>query len=73
MHLIQVLDHKHLVVLMQLRTQHIPLNHHLFWIHQLETPTCPHCGGLTVKTIHHVLLVCPHYQFERHRHLCHKL
>ncbi|KAF8077563.1 hypothetical protein FPV67DRAFT_594 [Lyophyllum atratum] len=27
-----------------------------------------HCGGITPETVRHFLLVCPHYQFERHRH-----
>ncbi|KIM83301.1 hypothetical protein PILCRDRAFT_69478, partial [Piloderma croceum F 1598] len=50
----------------QLCTGHIPLNQHLFQIHRSETPTCPHCQGLTVETVRHYLFVCPHYQHERH-------
>ncbi|KIM86038.1 hypothetical protein PILCRDRAFT_51587, partial [Piloderma croceum F 1598] len=50
----------------QLRTGHIPLNQHLFRIRRSETPTCPHCQSLTVKTVRHYLLECPHYQNERH-------
>lgn len=51
---------------------HWILNHHLFCIHQLETPSCPHCHGITVETIKHFLLDCPHYVQEHHE-LCTKL
>ncbi|KAF8226350.1 hypothetical protein L208DRAFT_1212858, partial [Tricholoma matsutake] len=51
---------------------HSSLNQHLFCIHHSETPSCPHCKGITVETIHHYLFICPHYQHECHA-LCRKL
>ncbi|KIM89490.1 hypothetical protein PILCRDRAFT_51597, partial [Piloderma croceum F 1598] len=52
--------------LMQLRTGHIGLNHHLFCIKRSETPVCPHCRGLTVEMVKHFLLDCPFYRKECH-------
>ncbi|KNZ76929.1 hypothetical protein J132_10876 [Termitomyces sp. J132] len=73
MKLIRSLDRKHSAFLTQLRTQHIPLNKYLFRIRRSETPVCPHCGNLSVESVRHLLLVCPHYKFERHRYLRRKL
>ena len=53
--------HRQSSLLMQLRTGHIGLNHHLFRIKHSETPVCPHCRGLTVETVKHFLLDCPFY------------
>ncbi|KIM90123.1 hypothetical protein PILCRDRAFT_59748 [Piloderma croceum F 1598] len=52
--------------MMQLHIGHIPLNQDLFQIYCSETPTCPHCQGLTIETIHHYLFECPHYQHKWH-------
>ena len=49
----------------QLRTRHIPLNHHLHRIGKSETPHCPTCPGRN-ETIHHFLFDCPQYAHERH-------
>jgi hypothetical protein len=51
---------------MQLCMGHIGLNHHLFHIHKVKSPVCPHCQGLTVETVKHVLLDCPFYLREQH-------
>ena len=64
--LIDTLDRNQSALLTQLRTGHSPLNQHLFRIRRSETPTCPHCRGITPKTVKHFLLHCPHYQHERH-------
>jgi hypothetical protein len=64
--LVDKLPRSHSAILIQLRTGHAPLNHHLFRIRCSETPVCPHCGNLTVKTVGHYLLQCPHYQHKRH-------
>ncbi|KZP25719.1 hypothetical protein FIBSPDRAFT_733568, partial [Athelia psychrophila] len=59
-------------ILSQFRTNHVPLNQTLFRIGRVESPACPHCGGVTVETIRHFILDCPHYAFARH-HLRTKL
>jgi hypothetical protein len=41
---------------------------------KLETPSCPHCQGITAELVKHYLLDCPKYNTERHtlqRKLCH--
>jgi ribonuclease HI len=53
-------------ILMQLCTGHIGLNQHLFRIKKAESPSCPHCRGITVETVKHFLLDCPFYRRERH-------
>ncbi|KAF5384346.1 hypothetical protein D9615_003173 [Tricholomella constricta] len=67
--LVASLDRRCSALIAQLRTGHSPLNQHLFRIHRSETPTCPHCQGITPETVRHFLLACPHYQHERHHHL----
>ena len=51
-------------LLVQLRTGHIPLNHHLARIGATETPTCPACHERE-ETVHHYLMVCPAYATQR--------
>jgi ribonuclease HI len=53
-------------IIMQLRTGHVGLNQHLFRIKRVESPSCPHCHGITVETVKHYLLDCPFYRRERH-------
>jgi ribonuclease HI len=65
--LIRDLDRKQASLLFQLRLSHIALNHHLFRINRSETPSCPHCRAITVETVNHFLLDCPHYARERHK------
>jgi ribonuclease HI len=64
--LVSSLNRQQSAILTQLRTGHSPLNLHLFRIHRSETPSCPHCQGITVETVKHYLLQCPHYQHKRH-------
>ena len=64
--LIKGLDRRQASLLFQLRSGHIGLNHHLFHIRKSETPSCPLCQGITVETVKHFLLECPHYACERH-------
>ena len=68
--LTQDLGHHQASLLIQLRTSHIRLNQHLFWIHKVESPSCLHCGGITVETVKHFLLVCPKYVHECHQLRC---
>jgi hypothetical protein len=64
--LVKGLDRRQASLFTQLRTGHIGLNRHLFRIRKVESPVCPHCRGLTVETVKHVLLDCPFYLRERH-------
>jgi ribonuclease HI len=64
--LVKGLDRRQASLLSQLRTGHIGLNRHLFRIRKVESPVCPHCRGITVETVKHVLLDCPFYRRERH-------
>ena len=54
-------------IVMQLCTGHIGLNQHLFCIKKAESPSCPHCKGITVETVKHFLLDFPFYRRERHK------
>lgn len=64
--LITGLNRRQSSIITQLRTDHIPLNRHLFRIKRSDTPSCPHCQGITVETVHHFLFDCPQYRHERH-------
>jgi hypothetical protein len=65
--LIKNLDRRQASLLFQLHSGHVALNHHLFRIRRSETPSCPHCQGITVETVKHFLLDCPQYVRERHK------
>jgi hypothetical protein len=65
LHLVNSLDRRQSAIIAQLRTGHVPLNHHLFRIRCSETPSCPHCQGIMVETVHHYMFSCPQYQRER--------
>ena len=60
------LDRWQASILFQLRTEHIGLNLHLFRIRKAESPACPLCQGLTVESVKHFLLDCPHYRQQHH-------
>ena len=60
------LNHSQASIIMQLHTGHIGLKQHLFRIHKVELPSCPHCQGITVETVKHFLLDCPFYNEEWH-------
>ena len=66
LHLISGLDQCQSFLLFQLRSGHITLNHHLFHIRKSKMPSCPLCQGITIETVKHFLLDCPHYRRERH-------
>jgi ribonuclease HI len=51
-------------ILTQLRTNHIPLNFHLFRIKRAESPDCPDCPG-TTEDVNHFLFTCPNYEAPR--------
>jgi ribonuclease HI len=63
--LTQGLNRRQSSLLIQLRTQHIALNHHLHRINKANSPDCQHCGSDTPETIQHFLLECPKYRYER--------
>ena len=54
------LTHKQASLLVQLRTGHIPLNHHLARIGVVQSPLCPACRERE-ETVHHFLLGCTAY------------
>ena len=62
--LINNLPRRHTSVLVQLRTGHIPLNHHLARIKKIGSPSCLGCGARS-ETVYHYLLICPAYRFAR--------
>ena len=64
--LIASLDRRQASIIFQLHSGHIALNQHLFCIRKAELPACPWCQGITVETVKHYLLDCPHYQNEQH-------
>ena len=66
LHLISGLDRRQSSLLFQLQLGHIALNHYLFRICKSEMPSCLLCQGITIKTVKHFLLDCPHYRRERH-------
>ena len=65
--LISNLDRRQASILFQLQLGHIMLNHHLFRIRKSETPSCLLCQGITIETVKHFLMDCPHYVRERHK------
>ena len=62
--LVDSLPRRHTSALVQLRTGHTPLNHHLARIGKVPSPACARCGA-AYKTVHHYVLMCPAYQKER--------
>jgi len=58
------LSRQKLSLLTQLRTGHIPLNHHLHRISRSDTPVCPACRQ-QVETVHHFILTCPAHERQR--------
>ena len=64
--LIRDLDRRQASILFQLHTGHVSLNLHLFHIHKAKSPACPMCQGITVESVKHFLLDCPHYRQQHH-------
>ena len=54
------------LLLFQLWSGHVGLNLHLFRIRKAESPACLKCQGVTVESVKHFLLDCPHYKNEWH-------
>jgi hypothetical protein len=52
--------------LTQLRTDHVPLNGHLFRINKAISPHCPNCPNTTEST-NHFLFFCHKYATQRHK------
>ena len=63
--LVHFLLRRHASAIMQLRTGHVPLNHHLARIGKTPSPACPSCEA-AYETVHHFLFLCPTYEELRH-------
>jgi ribonuclease HI len=50
--------------LAQLRIGHIPLNSYLYKFKLVDNRRCPACGA-AAESIHHFLITCPTYRYER--------
>jgi hypothetical protein len=59
-------------LLIRLRTEHGPLNRHLWQIKCSDTPGCAACGDREEETVRHFLLECPTFEDAR-RYLRDKL
>lgn len=53
-------------ILIQLCTEHIPLQTYLHRIQRADTPICEQCGAAP-ETVHHFLCECPAYDMQRER------
>ncbi|KAH7915844.1 hypothetical protein BJ138DRAFT_994581, partial [Hygrophoropsis aurantiaca] len=66
--LVNSLPRRHASLLFQLRSNHAPLNKHLFRIKgtadEPETPLCPACKEKE-ETVHHYILACPSHRPAR--------
>lgn len=51
-------------ILIQLRTEHVPLQKFFFRIQKEDTPTCPSCRT-TRETVYHYLMECPAFNEQR--------
>ena len=58
------LTRKQASLLVQLRTGHVPLNHHLARIGAIKSPLCPACHEKE-EIVSHFLLACPAYTAQR--------
>jgi len=64
--LAEKLPRKQASILIQLRTEHAPLQRYLFRIQKADTPVCPSCGR-TRETVYHFLMECPAHNEHRDR------
>ena len=62
--LVAPLARRNTSLLIQLRTGHVPLNHHLHTIVRADTQRCPGCGAAK-ETVLHFVLQCPKYALQR--------
>ena len=60
------LSRKQTCILTQLRTDHVPLNAHLYRIKKAATPYCPYSPNIT-ETTNHFLFFCHKYARQRHK------
>ncbi|KAH9855697.1 hypothetical protein C2E23DRAFT_723987 [Lenzites betulinus] len=65
--LVAPLPRRHANLLLQFRTNHVPLQAYLARIGKAATPTCPTCHTAP-ETVHHFLLACPTYALHRAVH-----
>ena len=66
MQLVESLSKREATMLIQLRTDHIPLNYYLHRIGKLEKPNYPGCG-FARETIFHLLVKCEAHAKHRER------
>ena len=69
--LVAPLPRRQASLLIQLRTEHAPLNYHLHRITKADSALCPNCQQAR-ETVAHLLLDCPEYEGARAR-MRHKL
>ena len=62
--LVAPLPRRNVSLLIQLRTGHAPLNHHLHTIGRADTQRCLGCGA-SKETVLHFVLQCPKYALQR--------
>lgn len=62
--LVRGLSRKQMAIITQLRTGHVPLNHHLHRINRAESAACPGCGYAR-ETVLHFLTQCPAWETAR--------
>ena len=62
--LVAPLARRNASLLVQLRTGHAPLNHHLHTIGRADTQRCPGCGAAK-ETVLHFVLRCPENGLQR--------
>ncbi len=65
--LISELPRRHANLLMQFRTNHVPLQAYMKRIGKAPSATCPTCGEAP-ETVQHFLLACPTYSLHRAVH-----
>ncbi|TFY56014.1 hypothetical protein EVJ58_g7895 [Rhodofomes roseus] len=61
------LPRRHASLLIQLRTEHVPLRRHLHRMQLVDSPNCQHCDRGVREMVFHYLLECPGYRNARAR------
>ena len=57
------LSRRHVAMLIQLRSGHVPLNHYLHDIGKRNSPLCQECGK--IELVFHYLIECRRYSHQR--------
>ena len=65
LHIIGQLRRNQASILIQMRTNHVPLNSNLFRIKRAPTSDCPYCRKGTRETLLHYILFCPQHEEAR--------